>query len=135
MVEEILALAKNGWTPGGVGIWLLVVMAAGVWWKGLPAVLDAWTKRSDREAERISKEFERLERQIEAGEKRHGECEIRCERLQAEVTRLHQTIKGMMDQMRQLQVSAIRVGMDEPPSVTSILIAELDKVPSGDLRK
>lgn len=135
MIEELLSAAKNGWTPGGVGIWFLVIMGAGAWWKGLPAVLEALGKRADREADRISKEFERLERQIEAGEKRHGECEIRCERLQSEVTRLQHTIKGFMDQMRQLQMSAIRVGMDEAPTITSMLIAELDKVPSGDLHK
>jgi len=127
MAEEVFALLRNGWTPGGVGIWVLVLMTGVGLWKGLPAMLDAWTRRADAEAIRIDNEFKRLERHIEAGERRHSECEERCKALQ-------DTVAGLSRQMRQMQLSAVRLGADEPPTITATLIAELDRLPSGDFR-
>lgn len=132
-LAAVLPLLKAGWTPGGVGIFIIIAMLGGMWWKGLPALLDAWTRRADQEAQRISKDFERLERQIEAGDKRHEECLEGQRVLRGEVDRLNKVIDGLIRQMRQLQISAVRVGMDEPPTVTSKIIAELDRFPSTEL--
>jgi len=93
-------------TPGGVGIWVLVAMAAVAWWKGLPAVLEAWSSSVSKERDHREREIERLERQIIAGDKRHDECLEGQRILREEVNRLQGLISGMVLQMRQLQLSA-----------------------------
>lgn len=130
-LPELLQWLKSTSTFGGAGVWVLVVMAAVGWWKGLPAVLLAWSTRIGAEAERTDKEIARLERQIAAGERRHADCEDRCMSLMKRLDDQDETIRGLRAQMSQLQVSAVRVGMG-PLSVTETLIASLDRVPGSD---
>jgi uncharacterized coiled-coil protein SlyX len=134
-VSELLALLKAGWTPGAIGIWtfgpvIILILGAGLW-KGMPAVLDAWTRRADAESARTDREFERLERQIRASDDRHADCERRCEALVRRMNEQDQTINGLRAQMTQVQISAVRVGA-APETVTEALIAQLDHVPGAD---
>jgi len=105
-MTEITDLTK-GWTPGGVGIWVLVASFLGIWWKGLPAVLDAWTNSVHREREHREREIERLEKQIVASDARHEECMEGQARLREEIDRLRNQITGYLVQMRQMQLSGV----------------------------
>lgn len=104
-MEHLDFLTKN-WTPGGVGIWLILASLLLGLWKGLPAVLDSWANSVSKEREHRESEIERLERQIIAGDKRHDECLEGQRILREEVNRLQGLISGMVLQMRQLQLSA-----------------------------
>lgn len=135
---DVLNTLKTGWTPGAVGIYgigipILVILAQGLW-RGLPAVLEQWTKRADAEAARTEREFSRLEAQIKSSDDRHQACEDRCIRLQGEVERVNKVLDGLLRQMRQMQLSAVRMGAGEP-SIIATLINELDHIPGGDFAK
>lgn len=131
MLEEFATFVKSGLTFGSAGVWTLCIFTFGLWWKGLPAFLDAWTRRSDKEADRIDKEFDRLGKQITASDERHAECEKRCEKMQDRLDEAMALIDGLRRQAQQQQLSAVRVGAG-PITVTETLIAELDRLPSQE---
>jgi uncharacterized coiled-coil protein SlyX len=66
------------WTPGGVGVWVLVLMFAGTLWRGLPKVIDAIANRRSKIEERLSVEMDamaaRFSGQIVDADHRHEEC-------------------------------------------------------------
>ncbi len=138
-MEEWFVSALAKFTPGAAGIWVLVVMAAVAWWKGLPGVLDAWTNRLTTEKEHREKEIERLERQIAAADDRHEECLagqklLRTEiaemqkshaaetsRLHSDIAKLHADMSAMVIKMRQMQLSAGRVVPNMPDEYSAMI--------------
>lgn len=111
-MTEILALFKAGWTPGGVGIWVLVAVVVGGWWKGLPAVLLAFEKKQSgietRMEELLEAQAERFNKQLAAADRRHDDCmdgQRRIEqnmlerigKLEAE----NEKLRGLINAMRQ----------------------------------
>ncbi len=138
-MEEIGALIGKGWTPGGAGIWVLVAMALAGWWKGLPAVLDAFANRQSKIEERMGKLLEdatiRFTREIEAADKRHDECVKGQEELVLEVRRLRtcvteqqETIEGMRRKFATLQTSALRQEGALPSPTIEAMMHSLDNV-------
>lgn len=128
MIDE-LTLLLRGWTPGGVGVWVLVGAVLIAWWKGLPAVLDAWSNSVARERDDRMREIERLEGQIKAADDRHAECMDGQRELRKEIDRLQRIISGMVIQMRQMQLTAIDGGPITPgipPEFAALLLA-IDK--------
>lgn len=128
MIDE-LKLLLQGWTPGGVGVWVLVFATLIAWWKGLPAVLDAWSNSVARERDDRMREIDRLERQIEASDARHAECMDGQRKLREEIDRLQRLISGMVIQMRQMQLASLDGGPiapSIPPEFAALLLA-LDK--------
>lgn len=138
-ISELIGFVRSTATFGGVGIWTIVLMMAWSLWKQLPSVLDAWTNRQSKEAERTDKEFARLETQIgrlqsqvASGDDRHEECLKKQDEMREEITRLQRTIDGMINQMRQMQASAARLeGVDLPPPIAAMIKA-LDRVPGRE---
>lgn len=108
-------LILKGWTPGGVGIWVLVLIALRALWVGLPPVLDAWSNSVAKERDHREREIKRLEDQITASDKRHEECMEGQRKLREEIDRLQGIISGMVVQMRQMQLSGIDATAIAPP--------------------
>lgn len=117
MIEE-LKLLFSAWTPGAYGAWATAIILAAIWWKGLPAVLDAWATSVGKEREHREREIKRLEDQITASDKRHASCmedqaQLRREMNElgrshaAEIADLQKVISGLIIQMRQMQLSAV----------------------------
>jgi hypothetical protein len=138
-MEEIAALISKGWTPGGAGIWVLVFLALGAWWKGLPAVLDAFANRQSKIEERMGKLLEdataRFARQIEAADQRHDECVKGQHELVAEVERLRrcvseqqETIDGFRRKFATLQTSALRQEGALPSPTIEAMMHSLDAI-------
>jgi hypothetical protein len=134
MIEKLLL---HNWTPGGVGVWVLVAITLIAWWKGLPPVLEAWSNSVARERADRTREIERLEGQIKAADDRHSECmegqrKLRDEmsemsrRHGEEVLRLQNLISGLMAQVRQMQFSALDAGQalpGLPPEFAALLVS------------
>lgn len=139
-MEELLGLITKGWTPGGAGIWVLIVLFLAGWWKGLPAVLDAFANRQSKIEERMGALLDdataRFTREIAAADARHADCMEGQEKMQAEVERLREcvneqqaTIDGLKKQIIQMQVSAIRVeGAGAAAPFAQATISKLDKI-------
>lgn len=139
-VTEVLALLGKGWTPGAVGIWVIVATLLLGLWKGLPGVLDAWGNSVAKERGHREKEITRLELQISAADARHTEClegqrSLRDEIEQMrrshteEIGGLHQIITGMVIQMRQIQMTAASLSSDGNMSpALSAMFEQLDRV-------
>lgn len=146
-MEDFLPLLTKGWTPGGAGIWVLVVLSLVGWWKGLPAVLDAFANRQSKIEERMGKLLEdataRFTREIEAADKRHDDCMdgqqrllSRIDTLEAKVAdqqdcieRQQKTIEGLRRQAIQNSVSALRMEGQVPSPLVEAAIEALDKIP------
>lgn len=142
MEAEIASVITKGWTPGGAGIWVLVFMALAGWWKGLPAVLDAFANRQSKIEERMGKLLEdatlRFTREIEAADKRHDECMESQHKMSAEVDRLRtcvaeqqETIDGLKKQIIQMQASALRVEGQVPSPLVAPALQSLDRIAGG----
>ena len=117
----------KGWTPGGVGIWTLVIMALVAWWKGLPAFIDAMANRQSKIEERmgalLQQTTDRFSRELADADKRHEDCvksqEVLRARIEAQdkkiaeqqecISEQQATIEGLKRQMLQMQQSAIRL--------------------------
>lgn len=138
-----LAKLATGWTPGGVGIWVLVVIALVGWWKGLPAVLDAWSNSVARERAHREREIERLEAQIVASDHRHEECMTGQRKLReemgqmqkdhlSEISRLQGLISGLVAQMRHMQLSTVDSQPMSPNSIPPEFAAMLLQIDKGD---
>lgn len=123
MIDEFAVLLR-GWTPGGVGVWVLVGAVLIAWWKGLPAVLDAWSNSVARERADRERAIERLEGQIRAADGRHSECMEGQRKLREEIDRLQNVITGMVLQMRQMQLASIN-GDPIAPAVAPEFVALL----------
>lgn len=124
-LAPILSAIGNGWTPGAVGIWVLVGLGLLGFWKGLPAVLDAWSNSASKEREHREREISRLEAQIKASDDRHAECMEGQKALRDEITaiqkeraderresaseysEMQKLVTGLIVQMRQMQLSAV----------------------------
>jgi predicted nucleic acid-binding Zn-ribbon protein len=145
-VEELAPFLLRGWTPGGVGIWVLVAAFLGAWWKGLPAVLDAFANRQSKIEERMGKLLEdataRFTREIAAADKRHDDCMegqqrllVRIDTLEDKVSeqqecieRQQATIEGLRRQAVQNSVSALRVDGQVASPVIEAALQSLDKI-------
>lgn len=114
--------AWAGSAPG----WIMAFAFLGILWKGLPAVLDAWSNSVAKERAHREREIKRLEDQITASDKRHEECmdgqrKLREEMGQMakdhadEVGRLQNLISGLIIQMRQMQLSSTDSAAITPP--------------------
>lgn len=106
-----------GWIQ--VGIWVLIL------WKGLPSVLDAWTNRVSKEADRTDREIARLERQLLEMDKRHEDCMKGQDSLREQLTKVY----GQLDQMKQIMRSSLNLSMGDPAMISSL--AALDKLTGG----
>lgn len=106
-MTEYLPFLKD-FTPGAAGIWTLVVMGLLAWWKGLPAVIAAFTKRSvDLEARiqasmdiyitRTDKEIEALTEKVRRAEAAHKQC-------QREQDALREEMSGLKRQLAEYQI-------------------------------
>ena len=105
-MSELFKIATENWTPGGIGIWLLLASTLGIWWKGLPSVMQQWHAGVDKEREHREREITRLEKQIIASDDRHEECMAGQARLREEIDRLRAQIAGLVAQISNIQLSA-----------------------------
>lgn len=128
-------LILRGWTPGGAGIWVIVLLLLGLLWKGLPAVLDSWANSVAKEREHREREIKRLEDQIVASDKRHEECMEGQRKLREEIDRLQGIISGMVIQMRQMQLATIEGSPIAPGSIPPEFAAMLLSLESRDQPK
>lgn len=136
-MTEIIAILSKGWTPGAVGIWVIVATLLLGLWKGLPAVLDAWGNSVAKERDHREREITRLEGQISAADDRHNECLEGQRSLREEIEQmrrshaeeiggLHQIITGMVVQMRQIQMTAASLSSDG--NMSPALLAMFDQL-------
>ncbi|GAA0730018.1 hypothetical protein [Sphingomonas japonica] len=81
-----------GWTPGAVGVWSLLGAVLLGWWKGLPAVLDAFERRQSgielRTEALLDAQAKRFAEQLAAADDRHDECMEGQKALRAEMTEI-----------------------------------------------
>lgn len=139
-MEDLLpTILAKGWTPGGAGIWVLIVMGLAGWWKGLPAVLEAIANRQSKIEERMGQLLEdttaRFTRELAAADARHHDCMEGQAKMVAEVERLRvcvqeqqATIESLKKQLIQVQVSAIRVECQPASPLVAAAVASLDRV-------
>lgn len=135
-MDDLLAFFSK-WTPGGVGIWTLVIMALIAWWQGLPKLLDAITNRQSKIEERMGQLLAdattRFDRQIAEADRRLDECtkrhqqmeehyERRIAAMQGEIDGLHDLVAGLKKQRVAVQVSAIR---NAPDAISSPVIEDM----------
>lgn len=104
-------------TLGSVGIWTLVIMALGAWWKGLPAVLLAYDMRLSKRDERINAEFERYGRLLKESDDRHEECRAENAAIRKELNEVY----GQLRQLRQLITSGTAGAAEIPPTMVALL--------------
>jgi predicted RNase H-like nuclease (RuvC/YqgF family) len=135
-ISELIGFIKTTATFGGVGIWTIVMMMAWSLWKGLPSVLDAWTNRQSKEAERTDREITRLEAQIgrlegqiASADDRHEECLKKQDEMRDQITTLQRTIDGLIAQMRQVGISAVRNEVANLPPPIAAMVEALDRLP------
>lgn len=146
-MDELVPLLTKNWTPGGAGIWVLVMLSLVGWWKGLPAVLDAFANRQSKIEERMGALLDdataRFTREIAAADQRHDDCMAGQERLVARIGVLEDkvaeqqaciedqqvTIEGLRRKDLQQQVSALRVEGSEPSPMIAAAIARLSTLP------
>ena len=138
-MEAALKIVTQNWTPGGAGIWVLVFMVLGAWWKGLPRVLEAFANRQSKVEERMGQLLEdataRFSREIAAADQRHDECikgqqelvnEVR--RLRACVTEQQETIDQMRRKFASLQVATIRTEGMRPSPMVEAAMRSIDEI-------
>lgn len=141
-MDEILAKI----TPTTVGTWTLVVMGLGMWWRGLPALIDAIANRQSKIEERmqglLDRSTERFAREIEAADERHESCMEgqrklikRLEEVEAAreedrklINEQTRTIEALNHKITQMQVSAIRVDGQAPSPMIEAAIRSLDEI-------
>lgn len=95
----------SGWTPGAIGIWTLVAGAFGMWWKGLPAVIEMLDKRRVSELQ-SAREF--LEEERDRFKQLTDEMDGRVAALRAEVDALRKEngeLRGLLAAMQQGQLA------------------------------
>lgn len=112
MIEALEAHLTSGWTPGAVGVWTLVAAALGMWWKGLPAVIDAFERRQSgietRTEALLDAQATRFNAQLAQADDRHEECMEGQKKLREELDQLrkeYNEVYAMLRQMRQGQLS------------------------------
>ena len=138
-MEGVLKLVTQNWTPGGAGIWVLVFLSLGAWWKGLPKVLEAFANRQSKVEERMGQLLEdataRFSREIAAADLRHDECIKGQQELVSEVRRLRICVteqQETIDQMRRkfsaLQVATIRTEGITPSPMIEAAMRSLDGI-------
>lgn len=120
----IIEALSKGWTPGGVGIWVIVGSILGMWWKGLPAVLDSMSKSSAQGAAKIEREIARLEAQITASDSRHEECMEGQAKLRRQIAAQDETISQLVITIRQMQLRGVE-GVGEIPATMASLLARI----------
>lgn len=108
MTEFIQQHILSGWTPGAVGIWTLVASCIGLWWKGLPAVIDAFDRRQSgielRTEALLDAQAKRFAEQLAQADERHDECMEGQKLLRAEmaiIRRENADLWGTINAMRQ----------------------------------
>lgn len=142
-MEHFATLLSQGWTPGAVGIWTIAGGLLVAWWKGLPAVLEAFANRQSKVEERMGQLLEdataRFTREIAAADARHEACMEGQEKMQAEVQRLNAcvqeqqaTIESLKKQLIQVQVSAIRVDGQPASPLVAAAVASLDRIAGAE---
>lgn len=111
-MRELLAHLAGGWTPGAVGIWTLVLGVAGLWWKGLPAIIAVFDRRQSGAEERIALLLEaqanRFNVQLGQADDRHEECMEGQRQLRIEMAALrkeYSDLWSLYNAMRQGQIS------------------------------
>lgn len=130
----------------------MAVSFLGILWKGLPAVLDAWSNSVAKEREHREREIKRLETQISGADDRHNECMEGQRKLRIEIDlmrkehageieamrRAHadeaegmrKIMSGMVAQMRQFQITSASLHGDGLSPAILSMIDQLDKVGS-----
>lgn len=112
MIEILEGHLTSGWTPGAVGVWTLVATALAMWWKGLPAVIDAFERRQSgielRTEALLDQQATRFNAQLAQADDRHEECMEGQKKLREELDQLrkeYNEVYAMLRQMRQGQLS------------------------------
>jgi len=107
-MTAILTQLTGGWTPGAVGIWTLVAGVIGLWWKGLPAIIDAFERKQSgvelRIAGLLDDQAKRFNEQLGQADDRHDECMEGQRQLRIEMAALrveNSNLWGTISAMRQ----------------------------------
>lgn len=118
-------LNNAGFTIGSAGIWALVAMGLAAWWKGLPSLIAALTKRSiDLEAKiqtSMAAYIERNDLEMEKLRAEHHNCKDGQKQLELEVSRLHDEILGLKRQIASYQMAMVEHGLELPPATQAAM--------------
>lgn len=102
----------QGWTPGAIGVWVLVAAVVTAWWRGLPSVLDAFERKQSgielRTEALLDAQAKRFAEQLAAADDRHDECMEGQKALRAEMEILRRDnteLRGMLAAIQQGQMS------------------------------
>lgn len=125
-------LNSLGITIGSAGIWALVIMGLVAWWKGLPTLISALTKRTiDLEAkiqasmdayiERNDREIAKVLEKLAQTEAEHENCKNRQKQTDQEVSRLHDEILGLKRQIAAYQMAMVEHGLELPPATKAAM--------------
>lgn len=110
MTEFLQQHILSGWTPGAVGIWTLVASCIGLWWKGLPAVIDAFDRRQSgievRTVALMDDQAKRFAEQLAQADARHDECMEGQKKLRAEMVEMRQQYSELWGMYRAMQQGA-----------------------------
>jgi len=145
MMDGLEKLILSNWTPGGAGVWVLVIFCLIAWWKALPAVIDAISNRRSKIEERLGAEMDamakRFTEQIAAADSRHDDCIRGQTELQQRITaqdgviaqqndtiaRQSNTIVQLSDQVAGLKTSNQQLQMSLASSLSNGESRAIDK--------
>lgn len=113
MIEFLENNLTSGWTPGAVGVWTLVASCLAMWWKGLPAVLDAFERKQSgiemRTEALLDAQTKRFNEQLAQADDRHEECMKGQQVLREEVARIQKQYNDLLAIMAQMRQGALAV--------------------------
>lgn len=104
MIEQALT---SGWTTGAVGVWGLLITVLGIYWKGLPAVIEKMDQRragiEERAREFLAEERARFKQVTDEMEVRLGYLRDEVDSMRKENGGLRHEIDGLRKENSELR--------------------------------
>ena len=124
----------------------LILLGLLAWWQGLPKLIEALSNRQSKVEERMAllldSATQRFEKQLKEADQRHDDCmegqrelikriDEQDEKLSAQsrlIDEQHDQIAGLKAQLRQLQVSAVRLDGSAISDIARGVVASLENL-------